>query len=63
MSEGFKKVTMSIRMTEQDLKKIRRVCNRDEIKPATFAYNIIMKGIDNLISKQEKHGAQCMKPL
>ena len=61
--DDVKKVTMTIRMTEADFAKIRRACYRDELKPAIFAYEKIMKGIEDLIKRQEKHGYQCMTPL
>lgn len=58
-----KKVTMSIRLTESEFAKIRRTCYRDEIKPAVFAYERMMTGIEELIKKQEIEGYQCMNPL
>jgi len=58
-----KKVTMSIRLTESEFARIKRACYRDEIKPAVFAYECMMSGIDELIKKQEIDGYQCMNPL
>ena len=58
-----KYLTMTVRLTEDELKKIKRACNRDEIKHTLFAYEKIMEGVDDLIKQQEVRGFQCMNPL
>ena len=64
MSENKeRKMTMTVRLSEHDFARIRRACHRDELRPALFAYETIMAGVDQLIKKQEANGYQCMKPL
>jgi hypothetical protein len=63
MIEERKVTTMTIRLSMEDYARVKRVCNRDEIKPAVFAYERLMDGINDLIKKQEKEGYQCMNLL
>lgn len=56
-------ITMSIRVSETDIARLKRVCHRDELRPALFAYEALMAGVEKLTKKQETHGYQCMAPL
>lgn len=61
--EEIKKVTMTIRLTEKELARIKRACHRDELRPSLFAHERIMTGVDELIKQQEIRGFQCSSPL
>ena len=63
MKTEMKSVNFTVRMTEKDVAKIKRICFRDELKPGVFAYAAIMDGVERLIEKQKIHGVQCMQPL
>lgn len=51
--------TLTIRMAEQDIARLKRACFRDEIKPASFAHDVVLKHLELLILKQQKHGYKC----
>jgi len=62
-ADNDRNITMSIRVSEHDIAKIKRACHRDELRPALFAYESLMNGVNKLLKKQEIHGYECSKPI
>jgi hypothetical protein len=57
--EEIKNQSISIRFTGQEFRRLYKACSRDEIKPAAFARQSIMRDLELLIKKQEVDGYSC----
>lgn len=57
--ETLKHRSLSIRLTEEEFRKMNKVCRRDEIKPAAFVRSAAFKALESLIQKQEREGYSC----
>lgn len=58
-----KSKTIAFRMRTEDIRRFTTACSRDLIRPSAFAHKAILDAVEKLISKQKKHGYQCMRDL
>lgn len=57
-----KNASLCIRINEEDLKKLRSACHRDELRVSTYIENVVVESVERLIEQQRTRGYQCMLP-
>jgi hypothetical protein len=61
--EKVKSGSITIRMSDKDLYRLRAACNRDMLKASLFAHDAIIDKLNVLIKKQERDGYVCQEPI
>ncbi len=57
-----KNANLCIRFNEEDLKRLKSACHRDELKISKFIEGVVVEGLEKLVEQQKIRGYQCMLP-